>query len=131
MRPDVEAWLCAYLAVRFPDCEVGNREPDDLRLPLAEPLIVVRDDGGGGLEAPTLDSSVGVSVLGGSLGNPGVVPTLARQVAAVLHSDAIAVAEGSPIAAVGRDGCFGPVEATDQLDVSRRYVVAQYVIVEE
>lgn len=131
MRPDVELWLCSYLRGLFPDCEVGNREPDGLRLPMVRPLIVVRDDGGGGLEAPTLDCSVGVSVLWGSVGNPGRLPLLARRVAGALHSDAIAVAPGSPIAAVVRDGCFGPVAVDEQMDVSRRYVVAQYVIVED
>ncbi len=129
--PDLEDWLTGYLRSEFPEAQVGNKEPSDLgkRLPLAKPVIVVRDDSGPRLDYTTFDRSVGVSVLAGSRANDKPANDLARSVAAVLFDLAIATAPGSPIASVDMGGCNGPYPVVETLDVARRYMTAQYTVI--
>jgi hypothetical protein len=108
---------------------VGNKEPQALQLPLARPLIVIRDDSGARRDYPTFDRSVGATVLGGSKLNAKPVNDLARWLLAVLMDDAIVDAPGSPIASVEWDGFNGPYPVDDPLDVARRYMTAQYTVV--
>lgn len=128
--PDLEEWLCAYLREQT-GIETSNKEPTALKMPLTAPIVVVRDDSGPMLSQVTFDRSVGVSVLAGSRQDDWEANRIAREVAGILFDDAIALAEGSPIAAVTRTGCNGPYAVTEPLNVSRRYLTAQYVVVGE
>ena len=131
--PDLELWLTGYVrtlaAVEGKQVTVTSREPDKLELPLARPLIVLRDDSGARVDLPTFDRSVGFSVLGGTKQAPQPVNDLARWLIAVLMDDAIVEAEGSPIASVDWDGFNGPYPVNDPLNVARRYGTAQYTVV--
>lgn len=127
--PDLELWLCEHLRRAFPSVETGNKEPESLRLPLARPLIVVRDDSGFRLSHVTFDRAVGVSVLAGTRSNDRQANDLARQVAGVLMDDSIALVNDSPIAAVNWDGCCGPYAVVDKMDVARRYLTVEYTVV--
>ena len=131
--PDLELWLTGYvrgvLAAEGVTAQVSNKEPGDLVLPLAKPLIVIRDDSGVRLSHVTYDRSVGVSVLAGTRTNDKLAGDLARLVMAILTDDAIAEAVGSPVAAVDWDGCNGPYPVVEELDVARRYGTVQYTVV--
>ncbi|QZY52921.1 hypothetical protein [Leucobacter tenebrionis] len=129
LAPDMELWLTRYL--RAPvfalGADISNKEPADLQVPLARPLIVVRDDSGNRKSKITFDRSIGVSVLAGSRRHDQPANDLARRVMAILTDDAIVEAEGSPIASV--DDCNGPYPVQDELDVARRYFTVQYTVV--
>lgn len=131
--PDLELWLTGYvrgvLAAEGVTAQVSNKEPGDLVLPLAKPLVVIRDDSGVRLSHVTYDRSVGVSVLAGTRTNDKLAGDLARLVMAILTDDAIAEAVGSPVAAVDWDGCNGPYPVVEELDVARRYGTVQYTVV--
>lgn len=131
--PDLEAWLCAWLRSQLADAgldvEVSNKEPASLTAPLARPLVVVRDDSGARQSIISFDRQVGVSVLAGTRQNDKPANDLARLVAAIVFDDGIAEAPGSPIAAVVPDGCNGPYAVTEQLNVARRYLTAEYTVV--
>lgn len=130
--PDLELWLTEYIrdqaAAASKTLDVGNKEPETLAIPLAKPLVVVRDDSGRRQDWTTFDRSVGVSVLGGSRMDDKPINDVARWLAGLLFDDAIALVEGSPIAAVQWDGCNGPYPVPDALDVARRYLTAQYTV---
>lgn len=130
--PDLELWLTGYVGARAAaeslTVAVSNKEPATLELPLAKPLIVIRDDSGSRTGWTTFDRSVGASVLAGSKINDRPAKDLARWLASVLHDDAIALVDDSPIAAVDWDGCNGPYAVAEQLDVARLYMTAQYVV---
>ncbi len=132
MPPDLELWLTRYLreiaAAEGIEAVVDNKEPADLALPLDRPLIVVRDDSGTQLGPTTFDRSVGVSVLASTRGHPAPANDLARWVAAVVFDADLPLVPGGPIAAVVPSGCNGPYPVPDPLDVSRRYLTAQYVV---
>ncbi len=129
--PDLEQWLTDYVrqvaSVEDIDVEVGNKEPEDLSLPLPRPLIVIRDDSGPKLSRVTFDRSIGATVLGGSRQDDGPTNDLARWLAALLHDPDIVLEPDCPIAAVVEDGCNGPYAVPESLDVARRYMTAQYV----
>ena len=131
--PDLELWLTGYvrgvLAAEGVTAQVSNKEPGDLVLPLAKPLVVIRDDSGVRLSHVTYDRSVGVSVLAGTRTNDKPAGDLARLVMAILTDDAIVEAVGSPVAAVDWDGCNGPYPVVEELDVARRYGTVQYTVV--
>lgn len=127
--PDLEAWLCSYIRSSIPDIEVDNKEPWKYSLPLVKPLVVVRDDSGSRMSHVTFDRSVGVSVIAGTKRRDKQANDLARQIEALLTDDHIVFAEGSPIASVTWDGCFGPYAVADDLDVARRYMTVQYTVV--
>ena len=133
MAPDLELWLTGYvrgvLAAEGVTAQVSNKEPGDLVLPLAKPLVVIRDDSGVRLSHVTYDRSVGVSVLAGTRTNDKPAGDLARLVMAILTDDAIVEAVGSPVAAVDWDGCNGPYPVVEELDVARRYGTVQYTVV--
>lgn len=109
------------------EVEVSNKEPADLTVPLTRPLIVLRDDGGARLDWTTFDRSIGASVLAGSKRHDAPAIDLATWLASVLHDDELPHVEGSPIASVEFDGCTGPTNASETLDVTRMYLTAQYV----
>ena len=96
--PDLELWLTGYvrgvLAAEGVTAQVSNKEPGDLVLPLAKPLVVIRDDSGVRLSHVTYDRSVGVSVLAGTRTNDKLAGDLARLVMAILTDDAIVEAVG-------------------------------------
>lgn len=131
--PDMELWLTTYLraalALEGETVQVSNKEPAQLSLPLAKPLVVIRDDSGSRLSHVTFDRSVGVSVLAGTRMNDLAANSLARLVMAIMTDDEIVHAPGSPIAAVEWDGCNGPYPVAEGLDVARRYGTVQYTIV--
>lgn len=130
--PDLELWLTAYVRSQAAESghnvTVSNKEPSTLSLPLTRPLIVIRDDSGPRLDWTTFDRSIGASVLGGSKQNDKPVKDLARWLAGVLFDDGIALADGSPIAEVDFSGCNGPYAVTEELDVARQYMTAQYTV---
>lgn len=129
--PDLEAWFVALLRTEVRaegfDVEVGNKEPDDLHLPLPRPLIIVRDDSGPRDDWTTFDRSLGFTVLVGTRQNDKAANDLARLVAAIVHDTDLPLVEGSPIATVTLDGCRGPYAVPESLDVARRYLTGQYV----
>ena len=131
--PDLELWLTGYvrgvLAAEGVTAQVSNKEPGDLVLPLAKPLVVIRDDSGVRLSYVTYDRSVGASVLAGTRMDDKLAGDLARLVMAILTDDAIVEAVGSPVAAVDWDGCNGPYPVVEELDVARRYGTVQYTVV--
>lgn len=130
--PDLELWLVTYVRARVAAenvvADVVTQEPAKLALPMVRPLIVIRDDSGSRLGWTTFDRSIGASVIGGSKQAPKPTNDVARWLAGVLFDDAIVDADGSPIASVEWDGCNGPYAVTDQLDVARRYMTAQYTV---
>lgn len=130
--PDLVTWLMAYVseaaAANGLDVDVVGAEPEDLVLPLPRPLIVIRIDPGSRLDWTTFDRAVGASVLGESKSAPTPIVDLARWLASVLFDDELPLAAGSPIARVDFDGCNGPYAVTEELDVARQYMTAQYVV---
>lgn len=130
--PDLTLWLITYVrataAAEGVTVSVAEREPDTLQLPLARPLIVIRDDSGSRTDVTTFDRSIGATVIGGAKQNSKPINDLARWLAGVLFDHDIALADGSPIAAVVDAGCNGPYPVADQLDVVRMYSTAQYVV---
>jgi len=130
--PDLEAWLVGYVracaAEDGHDVEVDNKEPEQLTLPLAKPLIVIRDDSGPRVDWTTFDRSIGASVLAGTRQNDKAANDIARWLASVLVDHELPLVEGTPIASVDFDGSNGPYAVTETLDVARRYMTAQYVV---
>jgi hypothetical protein len=53
---------------------------------------------------------------------------LSRWLAGVLFDDGLPLVDGSPIARVEFDGCNGPYAVTEELNVARRYMTAQYIV---
>ena len=131
--PDLELWVATYLRAALVAeghaVQVGNKEPAAAAFPLSKPLVIVRDDSGVRESAVTFDRSLGVSVLEGQRSNDRPANDLARLVASILMDDAIALVDGSPVAAVQWDGCNGPYAVTDSLDVARRYMTVEYTVV--
>ncbi|MEE2816024.1 MAG: hypothetical protein VYC96_10170 [Actinomycetota bacterium] len=137
--PDLEMWLTGYVralaAVEGLNVSVSNKEPPTLSLPLARPLIIIRDDSGPRLSHVTFDRSIGASVLAGSRLNDKPANDIARWLAGVLFDidlplglDVPAPISAPPIAAVDPSGCNGPYAVNESLDVARRYLTAQYVV---
>ena len=131
--PDLELWLTGYVrslaATEGVQVTVTNKEPATLALPLTKPLIVIRDDSGTRLSQVTFDRSIGWSVLAGSKQNDKPANDLARWLAGVLFDLDLPLVDGTPIASVDPTGCNGPYPVTEQLDVARRYLTAQYTVV--
>jgi hypothetical protein len=131
--PDLELWLTGYVkslaAAEGKAADVGNKEPPTLSIPLKKPLIVIRIDPGPRLSHVTFDLSVGASVLAGSKQNDKPAKDLALWLASILHDDELPLVAGSPITSVEWSGCNAPSAVTDQLDVSRQYMTAQYVVI--
>lgn len=133
LPPDIESILTIYLRDTLRglgyDVQVGNKEPGEtLRLPLARPLVVVRDDGGAAGSWITFQRTVGVSVLAGTRLNDKPAKDLARLVYALLTDDQLMLADGSDIAAINLEGCLGPTSVPDVIDVSRQYMSVEYIV---
>lgn len=130
--PALEMWLTGYVrdlaATEGKSVSVSNKEPDTLRVPLAKPLIVIRDDSGSRLGWTTFDRSIGATVLAGTRQNDKPADDLAQWLAAVLMDDAIILAPGSPITSIEWDGCNGPYAVSEPVDLARRYSTIQYVV---
>lgn len=130
--PDIELWLCEWLRSNIKDVsglQVGNREPEDYRGEY--PLIVVRDDGGGQSDRVVFDRSVGVTVRGWTRSNSKPCADLARRVYALLTADPEILqgfAEGSPILAIDESGCNGPYPVSEDANVARYYLTAEYSV---
>lgn len=131
LPPDMELWLTGYLRATLEadgeDVEVDAKEPDELTTPLERPLIIVRDDSGARTEAITFDRQVGVSVLAGTRTDDREARRLSRLVYAIATDTDIALAVGSPVAAV--TGANGPYAVAEDQDVSRRYFTVSYSVV--
>jgi hypothetical protein len=132
MPPELVTWLMGYVsdaaAADGIDLDVVGAEPEDLALPLSRPLIVIRIDPGSRLDWTTFDRSVGASVLGGTKNAPTPIIDLGLWLASVLFDDELPLAADSPIVRVDFDGCNGPYAVTEDLDVARQYMTAQYVV---
>lgn len=128
--PDMEIFLTGYLRECLRDrgmaIQVSNKEPDNLKLPLAKPLIVVRDDGGLQESRISYQANIGVSVLAGTRKNDRAANELARIAYAILTNPEIVSAPDSPITVVDIEGCTRPVPVIEDLDVSRRYMTLTY-----
>jgi len=134
--PDMELWATGYLRAELAalgrDVEVSNKEPAALDASSMEkPLIVVRDDSGSQTSAVTYDRSLGISVLYGTRQDDQGAGDLARKVMAIMADDAVAETEGSPVAAVVRDGCNGPYSVIEAQDLHRKYMTVEYSVVGE
>ena len=129
--PDLELWLTSYLRDVLTregwDVEVDSKEPRGLRTPLSRPLVVIRDDSGQRVSVVSYRRQVGISVLAGTRSDDALARRLALAVYAVATDDAIALAAGSPVAAV--TDSMGPYAVDDDHDVARRYLSAEYVVV--
>lgn len=130
--PDLVDWLTGYVRSLAADegltVQVGSKEPPTLKLPLAKPVIVIRDDSGPRLSHTTFDRSIGASVLAGTRLNDKPANDLARWLAGVLFDLDLPLVDGTPIASVDPDGCNGPYSVNEELDVTRMYLTAQYVV---
>ena len=130
--PDLELWFTTFLRAEAQaaglDVGLDNKEPADLKLPLAKPLIVVRDDSGPRIDYVTFERAVGFSVLAGTRMWTQPANDLARWLASVVHDEELALVAGSPIASVDWGGCNGPYPVPDELDVARRYLTGRYVV---
>lgn len=133
--PDMMLWLTKYVRevaqTEIPfvgGIDVTNKEPDTLELPLTRPLIVIRDDSGPQLDLTTYDRSIGASVLWGTKTDDQPCANLARWLAGLLFDTGIVLVVGSPIASVTMDGCNGPYAVTENIDVARQYLTAEYVV---
>lgn len=133
LPPDLEAWMITYVReqvrARDIDVEVSDKEPDTFSLPLARPLIVIRDDSGNRLDWTTFDRSLGATIIGGTKQDDRPIRDLSRLVAALMFDADLPLVDGTPIARVQFGGCNGPYRVTDPLDLSRKYLTAQYVVV--
>lgn len=131
--PDMELFLTGYLRKCLRDrgmaVQVSNKEPDNLKLPLARPLIVVRDDGGLQESRISYQANIGVSVMAGTRKNDRAANDLARIVYAILTNPEIVSAPDSPITVVDIEGCTRPIPVVEDLDVSRRYMTFTYGVV--
>lgn len=130
--PDIELWLCEWLRSNIkdvPGLQVGNREPENYRGEY--PLIVVRDDGGGQSDRVIFDRSVGVTIRGWTRSNSKPCADLARRVYALLTADPEILqgfAEGSPILAIDESGCNGPYSVSEDVNVARYCLTAEYSV---
>ncbi len=137
--PDLELWLTSYVracaARDGHNVTVSNKESASLALPLTRPVIVIRDDSGPRLSQVTFDRSIGATVLAGTRLYDLPANDLSRWLAGLLFDldlplgyDVPAPVSRTPIVAVEPDGCLGPYAVPENLDVSRRYLTAQYVV---
>lgn len=130
--PDLEAWLVDYVRACAQadglDVDVSNKEDAELELPLPRPQIIIRDDSGSRLDWTTYDRSVGGSVLAGSKIDDAPAIDLSLWLAGVMHDSDLPLAAGTPIVSVDFGGCNGPYNVPETLDVTRRYLTAQYVV---
>lgn len=128
---DLELWLTGFIrssaAAAGRNVEVGNVEPASLRLPMAKPLIVVRDDPSR-LDHTTYAHDVGISVLGWSRENSAPAKELGRWLAGLLFDLQLPLVVGCPIAAVDQTACNGPLSVSEGLDVARVYLTARYMV---
>ena len=136
LPPDIELWATAYLRGRLSylghDVEVSNKEPAALDASsMTRPLVGVRDDSGAQTSVVTYDRSLGISVLSGTRQDDQGTGDLARLVMAVMSDDSVAEADGSPVAAVVRDGCKGPYSVAETQDLHRKYMTVEYSVVGE
>lgn len=133
--PDVELALTGYLRDALKragkQVQVSNKEPADLKLPLKKPLVVVRDDGGTQKSRISYTSRVGVTVLAGTRRNDKEANDLARLVYGILADPDIALDETMPFCSVDFPACTTPTAVIDNLDVARRYMTCEYIIVGE
>ncbi|MEE8738291.1 MAG: hypothetical protein SOI66_05205 [Bifidobacterium sp.] len=128
LPPDLELWLTTWLRARLHDVRVTNKEPTDLTMPLACPLVVIRDDGGPQLDLRTFDRSIGVTILAGSKTSDKPANDLARLVYAHLTGPDIIADPTSPICDITDPGCNGPTAVTDDHDYARRYLTTEYTV---
>lgn len=131
--PDLELFLTVYLRDALKahgrNVQVGNKEPYAMVAPLSRPLVVVREDGGPATSAITYTRSCGISVLGGTRRNDKPTKDLARLCFAILTDPDIALADGSPIAAVNLSGATMPVTVAEPQDLTRAYFTVEYATV--
>lgn len=128
---DLELWLTGFIrtaaAATGKPVEVGTVEPASLSLPMANPLIVVRDDPSR-LDHATYSHDVGISILGWSRENNAPAKALGRWLAGLLFDLQLPLVDDCPIAAVDETACNGPLVVTESLDVARVYLTARYVV---
>jgi hypothetical protein len=130
--PDLVLWLTGYVrdlaAIEGVDADISNKEPPELALPMDRPLIILRDDSGNRTGPTTFDRSIGASVLAGSRLDDQPASDLARWLAGVLFDMDLPLVDGTPIASVEPEGCNGPYSVKEEMDVTRCYLTAQYVV---
>ncbi|QAB18790.1 hypothetical protein Leucomu_13505 [Leucobacter muris] len=129
--PTLDLWLTnhvrALAAAEGHTVDVSNKEPETLQAPLARPLIVLRTDSSTRLDWTTFDCSIAASVLAGTRRYDTHAIELATWLAGILFDNALPDEAGSPVVRVDWDGCNGPYAVTEDHDVSRQYLTAQYV----
>lgn len=128
LPPDLEGFVTGYLRERT-GVEVDVKEPSGWDG--SAPLIVVRDDGGAMTGPVTFERSLGVTVHAGTRQDVAEGGRLARLCHGLLSSDDAVMADGSPIAAIDRDGFNGPYRITERQDTSTWYLTAAYSVVGE
>ena len=119
--PDLELWLCSRIRERL----VGDDYDGGY------PLVVVRDDGGDQTDRVLFDRSVGVTVRYGSRKTPKPCRDIAARIYGFLTDPAIALLDGSPIAAVEESGCNGPYPVSEDADVARYYMALEFAAMGE
>lgn len=128
LPPDIEGFLTSYLHDAL-GIEVDVKEPSGWDG--STQLIVVRDDGGAMTGPSSFEHTLGVTVHAGTRQDVAEGGRLARLCHGLLSSDEVVTAEGSPIAAVERDGFNGPYRITERQDTSTWYLTAAYIAVGE
>ncbi|MEW6874944.1 hypothetical protein [Trueperella pyogenes] len=131
--PDLELWATGWLRKKLATAGIAatvtNKAPSTLSTPLEKPLIIIRDDSGPRSQL-TFTRSLGVSILGGTRQDDHPTKTLARTIFATMTDhETVALAAGSPVVAVGYEGCNGPYLVEDNHDVTRVYFTVEYVVV--
>ena len=124
--PDLEEWLCGWLAAQLPaGTFVSNQLPNNLDRGRA--AVIVRDDSGpDGLV--TALRRIGVRVVGAHDAQPGNVGDLARTVAAWLRLSP-SLDRDNPVAAVG--SISGPYRVQVNGTRPEYYLTAELTIVGE
>lgn len=132
--PDCELFLTSWLRQQLTSagysCTVGVREPDEATFPLATPHVTILDTGGGQQESlNTFGRSIGYTVIGGTRRNSQATRDLARYVYALVTSEELCLAPGSPFLAVDRTaGTVGPYNVADEADTTRVYMSIEYTV---
>ena len=125
--PDMELWACTYLRGHLKDVaglKVSNREPDGYDG--SYPIIIVRDDGGSQSDRIVFDRQLGVNVRMGPRSRPKPCRDLAARVYGLLTDPDITLQADCPVAAITWDGCNGPYPVSEDSDIARYYLIAEY-----
>lgn len=130
---DTELWLTSWLRKELKSrnykVTVSNKEPPETTFPLKTPHVIIRDDGGTQRGPVTFTRSIGITVLGGTRTDDAETMSLARLVYALVTSQRVVLADGSPITVVDFDASNGVFHVADEANTTRAYMSVTYHLV--